>query len=62
MEEGAEGSCMCEKCCKSPEEYIQLNCTHNFCLMCLLVMESKSIKLEDQEEQYLCEITCELCT
>ena len=53
----------CEKCNNLPEEYISLNCGHNFCLLCLLVMESKNVVKEgqDQQEQILCEIMCSIC-
>lgn len=51
----------CEKCSGFPEDYIQLNCEHNFCLPCLLVMDSKNVQVPEDEDTYLCEITCHLC-
>lgn len=62
------GSINCQKCDKAPEEYIQLNCQHNFCLVCLLVMESRSVLMPPDPQQspaqdhLLCEITCEICS
>lgn len=63
MEENkSEENVLCQKCNSLPEEYISLNCGHNFCLVCLLIMESKNVvEQEDEEQNILCEITCDNC-
>ena len=65
-EEGEIQNVVCNKCKKEPQEYIQLDCGHSFCLLCLLVMNSSKIEQEQynqtDETEFLLEITCDLCS
>lgn len=55
MSQGEDGE-ECRKCHEIPEQFIKLNCSHTFCLMCILCMETKNV-----EEEQNVQVCCELC-